>query len=548
MLSPEVLNEQYRHLGLKFDRPMGEVAAKIMADSKRAEIVRDNIISRGPQGPGTFILQLGASLMASAVDPIELASVFIPIVGQARMAGIIARRGRVLGRAQVGLIEGAGGNVLVGPGFIALSNQLQLDYEFSDSLLNVFLGATLGAGIGGAIGTVSRVRARNRRREVQRVIEELAGLDELDLTPQQRGQLGLPPQDARPQLEASIATRKARIKDLKVIIKERTRALDQLRKEGRLEDPEVQVERERLAGERTAAEADQAREAKELRVEQKRLNDVDKPELLLNAAKSSRKIRFVTAEENPESNLPAFIIDGDFHLLNLPDEIIFNLARFLEPISDFSPEGLRILSDATIQADKIAAQTFADLKQARIIREKMGVVKLQDIRDDIIFSKTGIDRDRFLADLDSLVFRLFDEAAILMSLDETFTDAIANYSKINFEVVIPDTEKFAAFILQESIFRRSLNKVFGITDELTTRPANDVPIDPATSGDAFRAALAQALQGKSVDVSEITDPVRRALLQEIKEKAAEVKRLKRAEGDITRAIPVLLNIISSRIS
>jgi len=54
-------------------------------------------------------------------------------------------------------------------------------------------------------------------------------------------------------------------------------------------------------------------------------------------------------------------------------------------------------------------------------------------------------------------------------------------------------------------------------------------VDPRIAGEAFTATVAQLAQGKSVDVSAITNPAQRKLAGEVKEKAARVKELKKAE-------------------
>ena len=52
-LSVEQLNERYGQLGLSFDAPMTEEAAAILADGKRAEIIRNDIMARAPGGVAT---------------------------------------------------------------------------------------------------------------------------------------------------------------------------------------------------------------------------------------------------------------------------------------------------------------------------------------------------------------------------------------------------------------------------------------------------------------------------------------------------------------
>lgn len=157
-VAPEVLNERYRDLGLKFDAPMTEASAAILADGKKAEIIRNDVLSRAPAGIVSTIQQFGAGLAATALDPLELATAFVPLMGPTRMIAATARLGRVGGRAAIGVAEGAAGNALLEPIYYGLSRQQQLDYGMSDALLNIGLGGVLGGVVGAGSGVFARSR------------------------------------------------------------------------------------------------------------------------------------------------------------------------------------------------------------------------------------------------------------------------------------------------------------------------------------------------------------------------------------------------------
>ncbi len=153
--SAEKLNEEYGYLGLKFDEPMHPDRAAIMADGKRAERRRQDIIRRGPQGilpaTGRFV----ASFLGAAVDPINVASAFIPVAREARLAGALARVGQrsvFAQRAATGAIEGFAGAALVEPVVYGTAKSQQLDYTMADALMNLAIGTTLGAGLHPAAG------------------------------------------------------------------------------------------------------------------------------------------------------------------------------------------------------------------------------------------------------------------------------------------------------------------------------------------------------------------------------------------------------------
>ena len=48
--TPEALAEMYGDLGLTFDRAMSNEEAQLLADNKKAELIRQAIISKGPSG------------------------------------------------------------------------------------------------------------------------------------------------------------------------------------------------------------------------------------------------------------------------------------------------------------------------------------------------------------------------------------------------------------------------------------------------------------------------------------------------------------------
>lgn len=158
------LNEEYKPLGVEFSYPMSREDAEEIAAERRAEMMREAIVQRSPggvmQGAGMF----GAALLNMATDPLELASNFIPVVGQSRMAMFVARFGPVRGRVLAGAVEGTVGQAITEPLYYGLSRQAQLDYTMADSLFNVGLGAAFGGSVGGVAGLLTR-RARGVEHE-----------------------------------------------------------------------------------------------------------------------------------------------------------------------------------------------------------------------------------------------------------------------------------------------------------------------------------------------------------------------------------------------
>jgi len=159
--TPEDLNAQYGDLGLKFDLPMTQGEADILAENKRAEQIRMAMIEYGPKGLLSTGAQFGTGVLAAMVDPLELATAFIPFVGQAPKVAAIARLGEVGRRTLVGAANGFVGSVVTEPGYYLLSKSQQLDYTMTDALFNVGVGTFLGGGIGTVAGAFARSKAGN---------------------------------------------------------------------------------------------------------------------------------------------------------------------------------------------------------------------------------------------------------------------------------------------------------------------------------------------------------------------------------------------------
>ena len=85
-ISPELANERYALADLRFNEPITEEAAQLLRDRKQAELDRAYILS-SDQNALTKIAGMGTGMVASLVDPVNLALMFVPVVGRAPMLG-----------------------------------------------------------------------------------------------------------------------------------------------------------------------------------------------------------------------------------------------------------------------------------------------------------------------------------------------------------------------------------------------------------------------------------------------------------------------------
>ena len=163
MLPAEVARARVKEEGLDLsidDGGIREGVLDILVERKRAEAQRKFLLDNAPAS--TIPVQLLAGFAASAIDPINIASAFIPVVGEARYASMLAnattRAARFGVRARVGALEGAVGAAMVEPLVLYASAQDQADYDITNSLLNVAFGSVLGGGLHAAGGLVTDIR------------------------------------------------------------------------------------------------------------------------------------------------------------------------------------------------------------------------------------------------------------------------------------------------------------------------------------------------------------------------------------------------------
>lgn len=138
-------------------------AMDIISDRKKAELGRKEIREAAPNAWGP--LGVATGLGTALLDPINIASAFFPVVGEARalqlLRGASGAWGRAGVRAGIGAVEGSVGAAVVEPITYAAKTQEQADYGMTDSLLNIGFGAVFGAALqptAGAAGEFLRAR------------------------------------------------------------------------------------------------------------------------------------------------------------------------------------------------------------------------------------------------------------------------------------------------------------------------------------------------------------------------------------------------------
>lgn len=180
VLTAEEANAQYGIKGrLTFDADTPEPVAKQLRELKIQEIERQTTMRRANAGIGTA---LSAGLLGSLLDPLNIGAAFIPVVGEARFAALVARLGVTGARVATGAIEGAAGAALLEPIVYGVAREEQADYTAVDSLLNIVFGTAIGGGLHLGAGYIGdRIKGRSAAPPLPRAIDNLPTQDQAAL-------------------------------------------------------------------------------------------------------------------------------------------------------------------------------------------------------------------------------------------------------------------------------------------------------------------------------------------------------------------------------
>ena len=174
ILSPEQYKtSEYFREGLEApEEGIKEGYAQLLAQNydKRAAITQT--LSRSKGGFGLGAAQFGTMLLGSVLDPINVASAFIPVFPAARYAHLVKNLGLTKARAVRGVVEGSVGATLVEP-IVLGQAALEQDenYNLLDSFLNVTIGGVLGGGLHVGFGKLSdTIERRSQKTKEQAVL------------------------------------------------------------------------------------------------------------------------------------------------------------------------------------------------------------------------------------------------------------------------------------------------------------------------------------------------------------------------------------------
>ena len=154
LVDQKTAQEEVKKRGLDLDIPMGGMSRwelDTLQYLKQREVGQMAVSAR-PHGVAATAAGFAGGFAAGAVDPVNIASAFIPVVSEARYANWLARAGesafaRAAVRAQAGALEGVVGAAVVEPLVYFGAQRDQLEYGLTDSFVNVMFGGILGGGL-----------------------------------------------------------------------------------------------------------------------------------------------------------------------------------------------------------------------------------------------------------------------------------------------------------------------------------------------------------------------------------------------------------------
>lgn len=161
MLTPEDAQQKVKDAGLEGQIPLGNYPSGIRQKtldiliSKNQDKVRRQTVMAEYDG---WSPQVAGMVIGSVIDPANVALSFVPVVGEARYAQLLARAPGALGRAGVragvGAVEGLAGAAIAEPFIYYGQQQWRNDYDAYDSMLNVAGGALFGSLLHAGAGLV----------------------------------------------------------------------------------------------------------------------------------------------------------------------------------------------------------------------------------------------------------------------------------------------------------------------------------------------------------------------------------------------------------
>jgi hypothetical protein len=153
-----------------------EGVARLLAERKDKRDAFNLTLSRSRGGLKLGAMQFATGIAGSLLDPLNIASAFVPVVSTARAATFAARYGKNGGRFVSGVVDGVAGAALLEiPINLQANYEQDKDYGLMDSFLNVTFGGIMGGGLHVGFGKLSdRINASKQNIKDQALTTSIA--------------------------------------------------------------------------------------------------------------------------------------------------------------------------------------------------------------------------------------------------------------------------------------------------------------------------------------------------------------------------------------
>jgi hypothetical protein len=193
MLDAETANKKYAVGDLKFDQPIRESVAQTINQRKKDEMDRQFYLSNGVSR-GRFLPGMSASILGGMMNPLDLGLMFVPIVGEERLAAKLATggagavrqaiaRGLITHEAIVAsgipvprlvgsVIQGTLNQALFEIPNLAASSQDHADYTLNNALINVGMGGAFAGAIHAAGTMLGKLTQGTKNAMIQEAVNQ----------------------------------------------------------------------------------------------------------------------------------------------------------------------------------------------------------------------------------------------------------------------------------------------------------------------------------------------------------------------------------------
>lgn len=173
IISKAEANVRLKELGLTVDRDTPESVIELLAQRRRQQLAAELVYKQArvnqDYGWGKGAASFFTDFFVQALDPLNLASSFLPITRAGMFVQTFGKGGAAFAR---GVLEGMAGAAAVEPILYGVQSQENPDYTLGMSITNILFGGAIGGGLHWT-GGIMRRRSEGRREALAAKLAEI---------------------------------------------------------------------------------------------------------------------------------------------------------------------------------------------------------------------------------------------------------------------------------------------------------------------------------------------------------------------------------------